>query len=94
MFEVLVSRLGGLSYGYTLTISCNRAAIVPTECHIKGASSAKCSLYLESSIRALSLLSAYFNSSMYLIMSYFSSSVTLEFDIKLTLDAVLTVELT
>ena len=54
LFEVLESRLGGESYGYTETISYKRAAIVPTECQMKGANSEKCSLYLDNSTSALS----------------------------------------
>lgn len=79
LLEVFVSKLGGDNYGYTATISYSRAAIVPTECQMNGANSAKCSLCLLNSIKALSLLSAYFNSSMYFIMDYFSSSVKLAF---------------
>ena len=44
LLEVLLSSRGGDSSGYTDTISCKRAAIVPTECQIKGANSEKCSL--------------------------------------------------
>jgi hypothetical protein len=80
LLEVLVSKLGGDNYGYTATISCKRAAIVPTECQINGANSAKCSLYLLNSIKALSLLSAYFSSSMYLMIDCFSSSLKLAVD--------------
>ena len=79
LFEVFVSKLGGDNYGYTATISWSNAAIVPTECQINGASSAKCSLYLLNSMRALSLFSAYLSSSMYLMIDYFSSSVKLVF---------------
>lgn len=68
---VFVSKFGGESWGYTLTISYNRAAIVPTECHMKGASSEKWSLCLLSSTKALSLFSLYFSSSIYFIISCF-----------------------
>lgn len=80
LLDVLVSKFGGDNYGYTATISCSKAAIVPTECQIKGASSAKCSLCLLSSIKALSLLSAYLSSSMYLMIDCFSSSLKLAVD--------------
>lgn len=82
LFEVFVSRLGGESAGYTATISYKSAATVPTECQIKGASSEKCSLHLLNSIKALSLLSAYLSSSMYLIMAIFYSSVNYVLAIK------------
>ena len=55
---------------------------MPTECQMKGASSEKCSRCLESSSRALSRFSAYFNSSICLIISFFSCSDTPEFIIK------------
>ena len=71
LLDVLVSRFGGDNDGYTATISYSNAATVPTECQINGASSEKCSLHLLNSIKALSLLSAYFNSSMYLIIESF-----------------------
>lgn len=83
LFEVFVSKLGGESYGYTDTISYKRAAMVPTECQMKGASSEKCSLCLLSSTSALSLLSLYFSSSMNLIINCLSSSETWELLIKL-----------
>jgi hypothetical protein len=75
LFEVFVSNVGGDNYGYTATISYKSAAIVPTECQMKGASSEKCSRWRLNSIKALSLLSAYFNSSIYLIIDSFSSSL-------------------
>lgn len=78
LLEVRTSRTGGDNIGYTATISCKSADMVPTECQMKGASSVKCSLCLLSSISALSLLSAYLSSSMCLMMSYFSSSLKLE----------------
>lgn len=81
LFDVLVSKLGGESWGYTATISCKRAAIVPTECHINGANSAKCSLYLLNSISALSLFSAYLSSSIYFMIDCFSSSVKFALEI-------------
>jgi hypothetical protein len=49
---------------------------------MKGASSAKCSLYLLNSISALSLFSAYLSSSIYLMIDYFSSSVKFGFGFK------------
>lgn len=55
---------------------------MPTECQIKGANSEKCSRYLESSTSALSRLSEYLSSSMYLMISCFSSSDTLRLFIK------------
>ena len=57
LFEVFVSKLGGESKGYTTTISYSKAAIVPTECQMNGASSGKCSLLLLSSTKALSRFS-------------------------------------
>ena len=56
--------------------------MVPTECQMKGANSEKCSLYLESSSKALSRFSAYLSSSMCLMMSCFSCSEISEFIIK------------
>ena len=82
LLEVLLSKSGGERSGYTETISCRSAAIVPTECQMKGASSEKCSRYLDNSSRALSRFSAYFNSSICLIISFFSCSDTPEFIIK------------
>ena len=76
LFEVLESRSGGESSGYTDTISWRSAAIVPTECQMKGAGSEKCSLYLLSSSNALSRSSEYLSSSMYLMMSSLSCSDT------------------
>lgn len=76
LLEVFVSKLGGDNWGYTDTISCRRADIVPTECQMKGANSEKCSLCLLNSTKALSLLSLYFSSSIYLMMSCLSSSET------------------
>ena len=88
LFDVLLSSSGGESKGYTATISCNKAAIVPTECQMKGANSEKCSRYRDSSSNALSLFAAYFNSSICLIISYFSYSETPVFCMKLdALDA-------
>ena len=82
LLEVLLSSRGGDSSGYTDTISCKRAAIVPTECQIKGANSEKCSLCLDNSSKALSLFSAYLSSSMCFMISYFSYSDTPEFCMK------------
>ena len=79
LLDVLLSRRGGERSGYTDTISCSKAAIVPTECQMKGANSEKCSLCLESSSRALSLFSAYLRSSICFMISYFSCSDTPEF---------------
>lgn len=78
LFEIFWSRSGGLSKGYTITISYKSAAIVPTECQIKGANSEKCSLYWLNAIKASSLLSEYFNSSIYLIIISLVSSLTEE----------------
>lgn len=75
LLDVLVSKFGGESEGYTATISYKRAVTVPTECQINGANSEKCSRHLLNSIKALSLLSAYLSSSMYLTMDIFWSSV-------------------
>ena len=82
LFEVLLSRRGGESSGYTETISWSKAAIVPTECQMNGANSLKCSRYRLSSKSALSRFSAYLSSSMCLIMSCFSYSETPEFIMK------------
>ena len=79
LFDVFVSKFGGDNCGYTATISCSKAAIVPTECQMNGANSEKCSLYLLNSIKALSLFSEYLSSSMCLMIDYFSSSVKLVF---------------
>ena len=89
LLEIRWSRRGGLSKGYTLTISCNNAAMVPTECQIKGASSEKCSLYWLKVISASSLLSAYLSSSICLMINSLVSSETLEFVRKDYYDTVL-----
>jgi len=74
LLDVLPSSRGGESSGYTATISCKSAGIVPTECQMKGASSWKCSRYLDNSSRALSLNSEYFNSSIHFMIIWLSSS--------------------
>ena len=43
LFDVLLSSRGGERRGYTETISCSNAAMVPTECQMNGANSEKCS---------------------------------------------------
>jgi len=78
LLEIRWSRSGGLSSGYTLTISYRRAAIVPTECQMNGASSEKCSRYYDNVLSAWSLLSAYLSSSIYLMISSLVSSLTEE----------------
>ena len=83
LLDVLESNSGGESKGYTETISWSSAAIVPTECQMKGASSEKCSRYLDNSRRALSLLSEYFKASMFNMISDFSCSETPVLSMKL-----------